>query len=150
MDWCIACICMYFVCITPLIVEYNNHTYTYMTHTGICNLIHTAYRFSCICRYHIVSALYLFNAFVSACIYLLVYSCICMYVTWYLPVSACMNQISASGYARETPLKLSVRLPGCVWFCAAHWHIPIPVKLEWSKDFENKSKLHSQAQLEQH
>ena len=80
MDWYIACICLYFGCITLLNVEYNTHTYTYMPHTGICNLIHTAYRFACICMYHFVSALYLFNAFVSACIYLLVYSCICMYV----------------------------------------------------------------------
>jgi len=68
--------CMYFVCITLLNVEYNTHTYTYMPHTGICNLIHTAYRFACICMYHFVSALYLFNAFVSASVYL----CICMYV----------------------------------------------------------------------
>ena len=80
MDWYIACICLYFGCITLLNVEYNTHTYTYMPHTGICNLIHTAYRISCICMYHVVSALYRFNAFVSACIYLLVYSCICMYV----------------------------------------------------------------------
>ena len=47
--------CMYFVCITLLNVEYNTHTYTYMPHTGICNLIHTAYRISCICMYHVVS-----------------------------------------------------------------------------------------------
>ena len=59
-------------------------------------------------------------------------------MSWYLPVSACMNQISASGYARGTPLKLSVRLPGCLWCCAAHRHIPIPSPVKWSKDFENK------------
>jgi hypothetical protein len=34
--------CMYLVCITLLNVEYNTHTYTYMPHTGICNLIHSA------------------------------------------------------------------------------------------------------------
>ena len=78
MDWYIACICLYFVCITLLNVEYDNHTCTYMTHTGFCNLIHTAYRFACICMYHFVSALYLCNAFVSASIYL----CICMYVLY--------------------------------------------------------------------
>ena len=58
MDWYIACICLYFVCITLLNVEYNTHTYTYMPHTGICNLIHTAYRFACICM-HVHVWLYL-------------------------------------------------------------------------------------------
>ena len=72
--------CMYFVCMTLLNVEYIHHTCTYMQNTGMCNLIYTAYRNSCICMYRIVSALYLFSAFVSACIYLLVYSCTCMYV----------------------------------------------------------------------
>ena len=58
-------------------------------------------------------------------------------MSWYLPVSACMNQISASGYARETPLKLSVLLPGCQWFCAAHWHIPIPVTIRSEVSFQS-------------
>ena len=57
--------CMYLVCMTLLNVEYIHHTCTYMTHTGMCNLIYTAYRISCICMYHIV------------CMYLCMYHIIC-------------------------------------------------------------------------
>ena len=83
--------CMYVVCMTLLNVEYIHHTCTYMTHTGMCNLIYTAYRISCICMYRIVSALYLFSAFASAriysciCMYVIVFACICMYEQEYLP-----------------------------------------------------------------
>ena len=86
---------LYLVCILyvwPFLnVEYIHHTCTYMTHTGMCNLMYTAYRISCICMYLIVSALYLFSAFVSACIhscismYVVVFACICMYEQEYLP-----------------------------------------------------------------
>ena len=67
------------------------HTCTYMHIQEWENLIYTVYRISCICMYPIVSDLYLFNAFVSACIYscicmyVMVFACICMYEPEYLP-----------------------------------------------------------------
>ena len=88
MDWFM---CLYVVYMTLLNVEYIHHTCTYMTHTGMWNLIYTAYRISCICMYPIVSDLYLFDTFVSACIhscicmYVIVFACICMYEPEYLP-----------------------------------------------------------------
>ena len=86
---------LYLVCILyvwPFLnVEYIHHTCTYMKHTGMCNLIYTAYRISCICMYHIV------------CMYLCMYHIICMYLPCiylmhlYLGlsiyVSACMSCI---------------------------------------------------------
>ena len=111
---------MYLVCILyvwPFLnVEYIHHTCTYMTHTGMCNLIYTAYRISCICMYHIVSmylpCIYLMHLYLHVSIH--VSAC----MTWYLLVSACMIQYEQEylpGYTLEGRHWLSVRLPGCPW-----------------------------------
>jgi len=125
--WIEICACMLYV--WPFLnVEYIHHTCTYMTHTGIWNLIYTAYRILCICMYHIVSGLYLFNAFVSACIY----SCICMYVMAFACI--CMYEpANLPGNTLEGALRLSVRLPGCLccWqgLCSTHF------QFTWWKDY---------------
>ena len=116
--WIEICACMLYV--WPFLdVEYIHHTCKYMTHTGMWNVIYTAYRILCICMYHIVSGLYLFNAFVSACIY----SCICMYVMAF----ACICMYEPANLPGNT---LGGRHWDCLWdfqavrvagrVCAAH------------------------------
>jgi len=102
--WIEICACMLYV--WPFLdVEYIHHTCKYMTHTGMWNVIYTAYRISCICMYHIVSDLYLFNEFVSVCIFA-VSAC----MSWNLLVSACMDRhIILPGD--------KLRLEGCHWDC---------------------------------
>jgi hypothetical protein len=127
--WIEICACMWYV--WPFFyVEYIHHTCTYMQHTGMWNLIYTAYRISCICIYDIVSDLYLFNTYVSACIY----SCICMYVIVFACI--CMYEQEYHDLPGDT---LEGRHRDCLWDCKA---VRLRVGLcsthfqfTWSKDF---------------
>jgi len=107
--WIEICACMLYV--WPFLnVEYIHHTCTYMQHTGMWNLIYTAYRISCICIYDIVSDLYLFNTYVSACIY----SCLCMYVIVFACI--CMYEQEYHDLPGDT---LEGRHWDCLWDCQA-------------------------------